>query len=91
MWQVRALSISKEKDVDTSTNARSKMSRGQCIRDAYLCGRLLAQARPHAVREGVNLDLDEYLGPRRLEELAQALSEGDRTITAALLRGWGIR
>lgn len=88
---MRALSLSKEKDVDTPPNAREPLSQRQCIRDAYLLGRVLAKARPRSIREDNNFDLDEYLGPIRLAQLVKALEEGNRTITSAILRGWGVR
>lgn len=77
--------------MDTSPNVGESVSQRQCIRDAYLLGRVLAKARPRAIREDNNLDLDEYLGPIRLAQLVKALEEGNRTVTSAILRGWGVR
>lgn len=69
--------------MDSPDNARSEDARTQCIRDAYLLGRIATQV--------VSSDwARRKLGPARFTKLVEAAAEGDRSVTAAFLRGWGV-
>lgn len=69
--------------MDTSDHAGESPTRRQLLRDAYLCGRVLARDRE------LILTTDAY--PERIARLVKALEDGDTAVAGAILRGWGIR
>lgn len=76
--------------MDASNNARIEAIPSQCIRDAYLLGRTLNPDQPFGIRLNAIAAFGN-IGPEATARLAQAISDGDLSVTGALLRGWGVR